>query len=189
MPESALNVLRYCEERRMTTASGEASQQASVKTESDIMAEIAKLDLARELQHTHYNSLWEEQKHFTWLISIILSAQAIVLAGTSLDSTGKQMIISVASLVGILISITGYRAQRLESIYFRQANQLFVRLYNSVYPDAPTSYNLLNTNKPLPRLIKATLTGRAGIRDQFQFLFLAFTVIFIAIAAYSYVAL
>jgi hypothetical protein len=79
--------------------------------------------------------------------------------------------------------------QRLESIYFRQANQLFVKFYNSVYPDAPSSYSLLNTNKSMPRLIKAALTGRAGIRDQFQFLFLAFMTIFIAIAIYSYVAL
>jgi hypothetical protein len=171
------------------TASNETPQQTPAASGPDIMAEIAKLDLARELQHTHYNSIWEEQKHFTWLISIILSAQAVVLAGTSLDSTGKQVIISVASLAGILIAITGYRAQRLESIYFRQANQLFVKLYNSVYPDAPSSYNLLNTNKSLPRLIKAVLTGRAGIRDQFQFLFLAFMAIFIAIAIYSYVAL
>jgi hypothetical protein len=38
---------------------------------------------------------------------------------------------------------------------------------------------------PVPRLLWSTLIGRAGVRDYFQSLFLAFNVAFLMLAAYQ----
>ena len=81
-------------------------------------AAIARLDMANKIRHSNYNSIWEQQKHFTWLISIMLSAQALVAAAVKLDSFQKSAVLFVASTVGIITSIVGFRVQRIEGIYF-----------------------------------------------------------------------
>jgi hypothetical protein len=155
----------------------------------DSTTDIARLDMADKIRHYNYNSIWEQQKHFTWLISIILSAQAIVLAGTKLDSSDKIAILCVASIVGIMISIIGFRVQRIEGVYSCQANELFAKEYQIVYPDARPPYQSGPPNKRIPNLIVSCLLGKAGVRDHFQVLFLAFMTVFTAIAIYACVSL
>lgn len=156
---------------------------------SDHAADIARLDLAVKIWQAYHNAIWEEQKHFTWLISIILSAQAVVLAGIKLSSPERGALISLASAVGILIATTGFRVQRIEAIYYCQANSRLAQEYKMVYHDADVPYYSQEPNKSIPGLILATLTGRSGIRDQFQCLFLSFIAVFIAIAVYAFIAL
>jgi hypothetical protein len=155
----------------------------------DSLTDIARLDMADKIRHSNYNSIWEQQKHFTWLISIILSAQAILLAGTKLDSAEKVVILCIASIIGITISLIGFRVQRIEGIYFCQANELFAKEYQTVYPDAPPPYHSGEPNKNLSNLIISCFQGRAGVRDHFQILFLAFMTVFTAIAIYACVSI
>lgn len=155
----------------------------------DLKPDVAKLDMAHKIRHSNYNSIWEQQKHFTWLISIILSAQAIVLTGTKLASSDKVAIILIASVMGIVISIIGFRVQRIEGIYFCQANVLFVKEHQAVYPEAETPHSAKEPNKSIPRLIVAVFSGKAGVRDHFQILFLAFIIAFAAIAIYASISL
>src|SRR6185437_12143957 len=136
-------------------------------------------DLADKIRHSNYNSIWEQQKHFTWLISITLSAQAIMLAGVHLARADKVAVLCFASLVGIMISLIGFRVQRIEGIYFCQANELYAKEYRAVFPDARPPYHSVQPNKKIVNLLACCLRGKAGVRDHFQILFLAFITIFV----------
>lgn len=164
-------------------------QPLGTSKDPDSTTDISRLDMAEKIRHSNYNSIWEHQKHFTWLISIILSAQAIILAGTKLDSSDKVVILCVASIVGIMISLTGFRVQRIEGIYFCQANELFAKEYRIVYPDTRPPYLSGQPNKSIPNLIASCFLCKAGVRDHFQILFLAFVAVFTAIAIYACVSI
>jgi hypothetical protein len=173
----------------MAAKSPSAPQARISKSESDNVANTARLDLAVKIWQAYHNAIWEEQKHFTWLISIILSAQAVVLAGIKLSSSERAILISLASTVGILIAATGFRVQRIEAVYYCQANSRLAKEYKTVFRDADMPYYSQVPNRSILGLVLATLAGRSGIRDQFQFLFLSFVAVFVAIAAYALVAL
>jgi hypothetical protein len=152
-------------------------------------ASLTKLDLAHKIRQSHHDAIWEEQKHFTWLISIILSAQLIVFVGGKLDSAGKIALIVISSLVGILFAITGFRVQRIEGVYFYNANIKYNEIYSSVFQTTAPSRRRGTANKTLRDLVTSIFTNSSGVRDNFQFLFLAFIAIFVATAVYASVAL
>jgi hypothetical protein len=160
-------------------------QPVSVLQEGDEGTDIQKLSLAFQIRQSHYDGIWEEQKHFTWIISIILSAQAVVLAGTSIRPHDKLTIVLIASAVGVLMALIAFRVQRLEAIYFCQANERFAQAYHDVYPNSPEPFYSRQPNKPIWRLITFALRGKAGVRDNFQFMFVAFAVLFLFVAGYA----
>jgi hypothetical protein len=145
----------------------------------------AKLDLAIKIREYHHNAIWEEQKHFTWLISIILSAQLLVLTSDKFRASGKVLVV-VGSVVGILLAMTGFRVQRREGSYFRNANANFVEEHNALYPHMQLPLPSQKANKNIFVLVLSFFTGKSGIRDYFQFLFLCFIVIFTGLAVYVY---
>jgi len=145
--------------------------------------------LITRIRQSHHDAIWEEQKHFTWLLSIIFSAQAVVLAGTELSAPDKAIIISIASVVGILIALIGFRAQRIEGVYYHRANTHFAKEFLAVYPDAEEPHHSQAPNKAVLALIKSAITGSAGVRDYFQIIFIAFFAVFTAIAIYAYISL
>jgi hypothetical protein len=148
-----------------------------------------KLNLAMKLRDYHHNAIWEEQKHFTWLISIILSGQLIALSGARLDQSAKLALILTASVVGVLLSVTAFRVQRREGEFFRNANARFIAEYNALYPEAPMAPPGPLANKSVVHLVTYVFSGRSGVRDYFQFLFLSFAVIFAGIALFACITL
>ena len=147
------------------------------------IGDLAKLDLATKIRHYHHNAIWEEQKHFTWLISIILSGQLVVFTS---DTSGKVVLVFVGSVVGILLAITAFRVQRREGVYFRNANAIFVEEYNALYPKMSLPLPSQKANKGILDLVLSFFIGKLGVRDYFQFLFLTFIVIFAGLAVYVY---
>jgi hypothetical protein len=176
-------------EEAQLSESAYTSRSGVLPPDSEFASRVAKLDLAIKIRQSHHYSIWEEQKHFTWLISIILSAQAVVLAGVKLGSPQKAILISVASAVGILIALTAYRVQRVEGVYYCQSHTHFVNQYRAVYPSAEVPHYNPKPNKNIPELVHSILTAKSGVRDHFQFLFLSFMVVFMAIAIYSFIVL
>jgi hypothetical protein len=154
-----------------------------------LLPDQSRLEFAFRLRGYHHNAIWEEQKHFTWLISIILSAQLLVLTAVRLDKPPKIILISIASIVGVLLSITALRVQRREGEYFRNANARFVAEYNSIYRSTPMPAPGPAANKQILQLIVSIFTGRSGVRDYFQFLFLAFALVFLLMAIFTYIVL
>jgi hypothetical protein len=152
-------------------------------------ASFTKLDLALRIRQNHHDAIWEEQKHFTWLISIILSAQLIVFVGTKLDPSQKIALIIISSVVGVLFAITGFRVQRIEGVYFYDANIKYNEAYSAVFGVTEPPYRRGSANKTPWRLMLSVFTNRSGVRDHFQFLFLAFIAVFAGTATYSCIAL
>jgi len=147
---------------------------------------LKKIDLAHKIRTFHHNSLWEEEKHFTWLISIILSAQIIFYTNNLLVNRDKIFFTLVSSLIGIFLCITAYRVLRREGLYFHTALSRFVKEYNSVNQNSPIPEVSEIANKPILRLIASFFTNKAGVRDGFQLLFLFFILIFIFNSVYIF---
>lgn len=164
-------------------------QPVSPPKSSEPATDIARLDMADKIRNSHYNSIWEQQKHFTWLISIILSAQAVFANDCK----------------GWLVRQSGNALRRLCRWYSNfpywlpspknrrsllcPSSRSLCKEYRKVYPDEQPPYRAQKPNKSILRLISSCLLGKAGVRDHFQILFLAFTIVFAAIAVYACVSL
>lgn len=144
-----------------------------------------RLGLALENRKFHHNSIWEEQKHFTWLISILLSGVVLGLASDRINVTGKGALILVGSAVGLLLSLMAFRVQRREGVYYRIAQATFVEEWNALFPRHPFLPPAERANLGIARLLWLSVTGRAGVRDYFQSLFLSFAIAFLGLASYQ----
>lgn len=114
---------------------------------------VEKLNFIFAVRQSHRDSIWEEQKHFTWLISIILTGQLIFFTNTRMQAGARAALILIASIVGILFSITGFRVERREGLYFSQANKQFLEEYKALYPGAEIPYRVQAVNKTPLRLM------------------------------------
>lgn len=165
-----------------------ANQQAN-KEQPEPTTSMEKLDLLFQLRQAHHNAIWEEQKHFTWLISIVLSGQFVIFAAVNTASTQKIALVVVSSLVGILFAVIGFRTQRIEGVYFSNANTAFNETYRKLFNAAEPPSQGTRPNKAIRDLISGVFTNSSGVRDYFQFLFLSFIIIFAATAVYACIAL
>lgn len=178
-----------CGGTEMDEAAIGASQQANQEQQSESTISMEELDLLFQLRQAHHNAIWEEQKHFTWLISIILSGQLVIFAGVSIASTQKIALVVVSSLVGILFAVIGFRTQRIEGIYFSRANVAFNEAYRKVFHAAGSPWQRSGPNKRIRDLVSEIFTAKSGVRDYFQFLFPSFIIVFAATAVYACVVL
>lgn len=151
--------------------------------------DTARLDMAFRIRAYHHNSIWEEQKHFTWLISIFLAAELIALNGEGLSRASRAVIVIAGSVVGIILASVGFRVQRREGESFRRANALFVEEFNAIFPLATLEPPAPDANKTIRSLAASFLRGRAGVRDYFQVLFLSFIIVFVGLAVFAVTAI
>ena len=154
--------------------------------------------IERRIQH-HHDALWEEEKHYTWWIYVLIGFIILVVTSEFISIKTKELIIIGISLIGIFISCSAYRVVRKEGEYFFEAKQIYfntivalkintlVYLPNS-YPKIQSKcFNLVNdANKPLLGLFSGLFKKRKlGIRDYFQLTFIIFFIIFSFGAIYT----
>lgn len=87
---------------------------------------IKSLEMAHTIREFHHKSLWEEEKHFTWLISLLLTAQIILYMSNDLCNQNKFYFILILSITGNLICCMAFRILRREGYYFHKALSKFV---------------------------------------------------------------
>jgi hypothetical protein len=162
----------------------EPDDGAKMEPDDGATGDLGRLELAMRLREFHHNAIWEGQKHFTWFMSILLSAQLLVLTSDTLSSHARAILVVIASSIGILLAITGFRVQRREGLYWWHANSVFVQEHNAVYPDRPITASAA-ANKSLPELLSSFIHGQAGVRDYFQVLFLGFVLVFLGLIVYG----
>jgi hypothetical protein len=97
--------------------------------------QMTRLEFAFKVRAYHHNAIWEEQKHFTWFMSILLSAQLLALTSDRIETPTKALVTSLAAFVGVTLAATGFRVQRREGEFFRNANELYIAQYNSTFPE------------------------------------------------------
>ncbi|MBI2899260.1 MAG: hypothetical protein HYY17_03690 [Planctomycetes bacterium] len=158
------------------------------------------LPVAQDIRKYHHNALWEEEKHFTWWISILISVMIFVYASKQMDGLSKGFILMFGSFFGMVLSYFGLRCIRKEGRYFREALETVNRLYDRLgliqderSPLVPKEYTphqdfaavRNSANKPLWKLPGMVILSLKkddvmGIRDYFQLVFLMACVLFIA---------
>jgi hypothetical protein len=161
-----------------------AEAQAPVLEQPSITpSDLTQLQIAQSIRDYHHKALWEEEKHFSWFLSIIFSLNVILITSEKLTPGSKGRLILFVSVVGVLICLIALRVVRNESANFQHALHRFNSQYNHCFvePKQP-EVSAANPNKTYIRLVLAALSGRASIRDAFQLLFLVFFVVFAVIA-------
>lgn len=149
--------------------------------------QMDRLDFAMALRSYHHNGIWEEQKHFTWLISLVLSVELLALSTAGLNGMTRDVVTLTVSVVGLILTFIAIRIQRLEGGYFAHANDLFVYEFNQKFPDRkiPIAGPAGPSVEPLRRRAWRTLRGRGGVRDHFELLFVLFGVVFAGLAVHA----
>lgn len=137
---------------------------------------IQKLEFAQNLREYHHKAIWEEEKHFSWLISIIISLQVIIYTNDKICLQNKSLIIIFLSLIGIIFCLLALKIIRREGVFFIKALALFVKEYNSVFNPSKSDLYYIEpapseANKPFKILIKNSFLMTLGIRESFQMLF------------------
>jgi hypothetical protein len=145
---------------------------------SSPLSDLQRLQFLHELRDYHHSALWEIQKHFTWLLSIVLAAQAAILTTAVVQPPERRNLLIGMALLGLAFSLLALRVVRKEGEYFFNVNRQFVRYHNRVFPE-----DLLSppqgANLPFSKLLLGALTPwRLGVRDSFQLVSIVFTATF-----------
>ncbi|PWB70908.1 hypothetical protein C3F09_08515 [candidate division GN15 bacterium] len=140
---------------------------------------IDRLRIAQEIRDYHHKALWEEEKHFTWFLSILLSSIALITTTDKIEPHPKIICAGVLSLLGVLISLLALRVVRNESRNFQVALHRFVACYNQVFPDIPLPMvGATEQAKSMPKRLQAALRGDVSTREAFQWVFRLFLLVF-----------
>ncbi len=167
------------------------------------------LAIASERLRRHHNSLWEEEKHYSWWIYIIFAGLIFLYINQSLALSNKLTLIILGTLFGIFISLIGYNVVRRESEYFHEAFQIYDRTTKALGLDQPMptlgdsdltslvrpvnvkDFNSVKSqaNKSLRQLIIGASRRKLGIRDCFQLTFVTMALLFIVFGIFSAITL
>ena len=172
------------------------------------------LEISQSLRKYYHNALWEEEKHFTWWVSIIFSALVFVYSSSQLCAQQKVVVITMGSLFGIFLSSIAWFVVRKEGKYFREAIETFNRtiialgLHEKTQSDTsdpikkfalmqkyPISESFEdaqdNANKPFWRLLLAGICRpkTLGIRNFFQLIFIASGLLLLVFLIYTWLTL
>ncbi|HHT9107755.1 MAG TPA: hypothetical protein ACFYEF_04845 [Candidatus Wunengus sp. YC63] len=147
---------------------------------SPMPCDFTKLQIAQSLRDYHHKALWEEEKHFTWLVSIIFSADILLATNDKIGTIEKSLLIFLVSLIGVAVSGLAWRVLRNESNNFQVALSRFIIQHNRCFrhPQLP-EVGAYSTNKTLFKLLILGLLGRVSTRDSFQLIFVFFILLFI----------
>ena len=147
-----------------------------------VPCDLAKLQVAQSLRDYHHKALWQEETHFTWLVSIVFSADILLATTDKLSTIEKLLLMLGVSLVGVVLSLIGLRVLRSESDNFQVALHRLIIEHNRCFqyaplPEVPAS----SQNKNPIRLMVLGLLWRVSIRESFQLVLILFCLIFVLI--------
>jgi hypothetical protein len=146
--------------------------------------DLQLLNVAHELRKYHHNALWEEEKHFTWIASILLSATVAIGATDKINSGGRFLSVLLLSIIGLSLCGLALAVVRRESRTFEEAAVRFLQQLNKCFPgDHRKIY--FDGASPTRRIISRILSGQLTIRDAFQVVFHLFGIAFVILATVS----
>jgi hypothetical protein len=128
----------------------------------EVIGSEAKQRMVFDRLWKHHNALWEEEKHYSWWIYIIL-AGIIFIALSDASWLIKIVLVFLGSLLGLFISVVGYLVIKRESQRFDVAMIELKKI------------------EDVPEYDKDTFTGiyKIGIREWFRYTFVAFAILFL----------
>lgn len=167
------------------------------------------LELASQRLRHHHDALWEEEKHYTWWVYVILGVVIFIYVNQFSVVGYKILLIVIVSLFGIFISWMGYTVVRREGEFFYEAFQVYKHTAVALGLNQPVPHP--NGGKPIPlmpqtdiqdfvdvkskanksfrELITSVFKKEFGIRDCFQLTFVISAVLFIFFCIFSVLTL
>jgi hypothetical protein len=140
-----------------------------------MMPDPERLKLAHQLREYHHKALWEEQKHFTWLLSIVLGAQVLVLTKDSIGLPSRNFILAILAGVAVVVVVLALAVVRREGAYFSEASQRLVPLLNQAFPDVQVPKVAAKANTSLFKMAWLLFRPhKLSIRDAFQLVLVSF---------------
>jgi hypothetical protein len=170
------------------------------------------LEISQALRKYYHDALWEEEKHFTWWVSLVFPYLVFVYSQSQLYAWQKVAMITFGCLFGLCLSFLGYLVIRKEGIYFRDAMEIFCRtsralgLHESqehvsdqkrrlaLMPEYPVSESFEEArdkaNKSFTRLLSSVYQPKTlGVRDCFQLIFVLSGLLFVAFCIFTWLTL
>lgn len=170
------------------------------------------LEISQALRKYYHDALWDEEKHFTWWVSIVFSALVFVYSSSQLCAWQKVAVLTMGSLFGIFLSFIGCFVVRKEGVYFRDAMETFQRTSITLglheepqnAPDSKKKFALMpeypisksfeeardKANKPFMRLLAGVCRPKTlGVRDFFQLIFIASGLLFLVFCIFTWLTL
>src|SRR3989338_3550221 len=145
-----------------------------------------KLDLLK-MSHTlreyHHKALWEEEKHFTWLLSIFFTAEILVVTTDNLSDRIQSLLTIGISIFGFFFSLLALRVVLLESHGFQNELDNYKLLYKKVFGRESFPHDELPIGwfRRAERRVWYLIRGKS-IRHHFQFIFVLFATVFLFLA-------
>ena len=147
------------------------------------------LEISQALRKYYHDALWEEEKHFTWWVSIVFPSLVLIYSSSQLCASQKVALITIGSFFGIFLAYIGFNVVKKEGIYFKESLETFNRTSmalelhmqgeSQTHPLMP-EYSLNESfedakgsaNKPFGQLLLSLFNPmKLGVRDCFQLVF------------------
>lgn len=141
------------------------------------VSRLERLKAAQQIRDYHHKSLWEEQRHFTWLISILLAGTLVLANADHIGAKEKFGILFLLSALGVSISAIAINVLRREGRSFMYAMQRYVPIHNEVFPgehERMPDIAIVEQAESLRLLLHAVSRGTISIRESFQLVLVLF---------------
>lgn len=152
-------------------------------TKEDMLSLLPNIMSLRQYHHT---ALWEQQKHFTWWISIIIGTNILILNSNSLTLLQKLIISHILMILGILITLIALSVLGKETKNFNEildsfntiTNQLKLNEYGLIPHYNTKPINTMTTSKIL-LIYKFFKFQELRITEYFQLVFIVCLIVFL----------
>lgn len=152
--------------------------------------DIEHYKLTSGLRSHFHDALWEEEKHYTWLISVLLGAIVLVTVRLEVGTEElKLLIVFGLSYMGGIFSKIAFNVINEECKYFQIAFHRHVKAENKIFPtdSCPIPSSSWEPKRSWHLLWLLIFTGqRLGVRGNFLATFILFDKVFLILASASF---
>jgi hypothetical protein len=140
-----------------------------------------QLRIAGRAIGTHRRAVWDQSKHYTWLLAAL--AAALVFLGTRVDLEllPRAIVVMIGCVAGVVIALIAMRIVRREVEVLEDSYGIYDRLAKEMGLEGGSLASPGKPNKSLGKLVRAAC-GATKIKmetwDWFQFSFLLAAVIY-----------
>jgi hypothetical protein len=144
-------------------------------------ASVEALKIAQQLREYHHHALWEEEKHFTWIHSIIVAAQAAILTKNSSEFHARGHVVITLAAIGIVLVVVALRVLRREGAFFVDAQKRFVEFFNDAFPQKMLPIPSAKPNRSILAIPFLLLSRNLAVRDAFQLVLIVFGTVYVVL--------
>jgi hypothetical protein len=165
----------------------------------DTATRVADFAAASSLEIHRHDSLWEEEKHYTWWVYVLIGFLTVVITAKDLEEPIKSSVVFLISSFGVFVSLLGFIVVRKEGSDLNLAKESRNQAGSaisipSVLVTEPANHQLMglrlrrvidSSDKDDVSIVAKLFTRELGIRDSFQLLLFVSAVGFALVSGYT----